>query len=65
METDQRKLVRLAKAKTGCDFKYVANYLDISYSSMYNWLNYQFELSRDKQNELDDLLDVLLDRIEY
>ena len=63
MKKDQRYYARLAKATKRYPYTYMADYIGISHSSMYNWLNYQFELSSSKKRELDDLLDILLDRI--
>ena len=63
MHRDLRYEVRLAKAKKGCTFRYIAEYLGIATSSIYCWLNNQFELSAVKERDLTDLLDVLLDRI--
>ena len=60
MKKNQRYYARIAKAIKDCPFTYMADHIGISHSSMYNWLNYQYELSQTKQKELGNFLDTLL-----
>lgn len=62
MKKDLRYYVRLAKATKKISYKEIATYIGISNSAMYNWLNYQYELSSAKRRDLNDLLDILLNR---
>lgn len=60
MEKNQRYYAKIAKAIRNCPYTYMADHIGISHSSMYNWLNYQYELSSSKQKELGKFLDALL-----
>ena len=59
MNDELRKKVRLIKALQGITYKEIAEYLDITVNSLYNWLRCQYDLSLAKQKVLEDILDTL------
>ena len=59
MNDELRKKVRLIKALQGITYKEIAEYLDITVNSLYNWLRCQYDLSLEKQKVLGDILDTL------
>lgn len=56
---DLRKRVKLLKALQGIDYKEIAEYIEISPSSFYSWLNGQYEFAEDRQRNLIYILDTL------
>lgn len=54
-----RKRVKLIKALQGITYKELAEYLEISQKSFYNWLNGYYELSIENQNRLKEILELL------
>lgn len=61
-QDDLRKQVKLIKAEYD-DIKYydLADYIDITEASFYNWLSGYYELSRKKENLLREMAIDLLD----
>ena len=54
-----RKHVRLIKARQGITFKELAEYLEIKQGSFLNWLNGWYELSKEKEQRLQEIIDTL------
>ncbi len=51
-----RKRVRLLKATKNISYKELAEYLEITRSSMYNWLHCQYELSEKRALKLEEII---------
>ncbi len=51
-----RKRVRLLKATKNISYKELAEYLEITRSSMYNWLQSQYELSEKRALRLEEII---------
>ena len=54
-----RKHVRLIKARQGITFKELEEYLEIKQGSFLNWLNGWYELSKEKEQRLQEIIDTL------
>ncbi len=59
MNNELRKRVRLLKALQGVSYKEIAYYLEITTNSLYNWLRGQYDLSPERQDDLNDILNNL------
>lgn len=59
MNNELRKRVRLIKALQGVSYKEIAYYLEITTNSLYNWLRGQYDLSPERQDVLNDILNNL------
>lgn len=59
MQDELRKRVKLLKALQNVSYNEVSTYLEIHRNSFYNWLNGQYQLSAEKENELKNILDNL------
>ncbi len=60
MKQDEiRKRVRLLKAIQNTSYKYLAECLEISKSSMYNWMHSQFDLSDKRAQQLERIINDL------
>lgn len=56
---DLRKELKLLKALQGISYTEIAEYLEIRRTSLYNYLNGQYELSAEKQSRLIEIIDFL------
>lgn len=56
---DLRKKVKLLKALQGIPYKEIAEYLEISTTTIYSWLNGQFEFGEAKEQQLREIIDLL------
>lgn len=59
MQDDLRKQIKLLKALQDISYKEIAEYLEISISGMYNWLNGYYELGYTKQKKLKEIIGFL------
>ena len=51
-----RKRAKMLKATQNVSYKELADYLEISQSSMYNWLHCQFDLSEERAERLEEII---------
>ena len=51
-----RKRVRFLKASQNVSYKELSEYLEITRSSMYNWLHSQYELSEKRALRLEEII---------
>lgn len=51
-----RKQVKILKAVQGISYGELSEYLEIKKQSFYNWLKGQYELSREKENRLCEII---------
>lgn len=58
---DLRKQVRLLKASKGITFKEISLQLGLKGNSFYNWLCNKYELSADKQAQLQSIIEEVTD----
>ena len=58
---DLRKQVRLLKANRGITFKEISLQLGLKGNSFYNWLCNKYELSTDKQAQLQSIIEEVTD----
>lgn len=58
---DLRKQVKLLKAMQGVPYKEIAEYLELSATSFYSWLNGQYEFGEDREERLKEVLANLLE----
>ena len=63
MNDELRKKVRLIKALQGITYKEIAEYLDITVNSLYNWLRCQYDLSLAKQKVLQEEIGKTADKL--
>lgn len=54
-----RKEVKLLKALQGISYKEIAEYLEIRQESLYNWLCGYYELGKNKQMRLSEIINDL------
>lgn len=59
MQQDLRKQVKLVKALQGITFTEIAEDLEISRGAFYNWLNEQYSLSKEKEERLKEILELI------
>lgn len=60
MEQDNlRKRVRILKALQSVSYKEVSEYLEIHTNSFYNWIKGYYNLSEEKANRLNEILDLI------
>ena len=56
MNDKLRKEVKLLKALQGVSYKEIAELLEIRQDSLYNWLCGYYDLGKEKQERLEDIL---------
>lgn len=56
MNDKLRKEVKLLKALQGISYKEIADYLEIRQDSFYNWLKGYYDLGKERQNRLFDVI---------
>ena len=54
-----RKEVKLLKALQGVSYKEVADFLEIRQDSLYNWLCGYYDLGKEKQSRLYEIIETL------
>ena len=59
MNTELRHKVKELKVYQGITYKEIAEYLEISRNSFYNWLNGYYEFSLEKENKLNEIISIL------
>lgn len=59
MNTELRHKVKELKVYQGIAYKEIAQYLEISRNSFYNWLNGYYELSNEKEQHLKEIISIL------
>lgn len=57
MDIDLRLLIKLLKVNSGLSYKAIAQKLNISESSIYNWLNNQFDFSSETNKKIIKLIE--------
>lgn len=55
-QQEMRKRAKILKATQNVSYKELAEYLEISRSSMYNWLHCQFDLSEVRAERLEEII---------
>mgnify|MGYP003303045899 CR=1 FL=1 len=56
MNEKLRKEVKLLKALQGISYTEMAEYLEIKKNSFYNWIHGDYNLSEEKQRQLNDII---------
>lgn len=59
MNNELRHKVKELKVYQGITYKEIAEYLEISRNSFYNWLNGYYELSNKKEQYLKEIISIL------
>lgn len=59
MNNSLRKQCKLLKALQGITYTELANYLEISASSFYNWLNNAYDFGEERQIKLQNIINTL------
>lgn len=59
MQENLRKKVRILKALQNVTYTEIAEHLEISRNSFYNWLKGYYNLSADKLNRLNEIINLL------
>ena len=59
MNTELRRKVKELKVYQNITYTEIAEYLEVSRNSFYNWLNGYYELSLEKENRLNEIIGTL------
>ena len=59
MQDILRKKVKVLKALQNVTYTEIAEDLEINRNSFYNWLSGQYELSKEKENRLIEIIDLI------
>ena len=59
MQEKLRKEVKIIKALQNITYKEFAEDLEINRNSFYNWLSGQYDLSKEKENRLIEIIDLI------
>lgn len=59
MQDNLRKRVKVLKALQNITYTEIAEDLEINRNSFYNWLNGYYDLSKEKQNRLTEIIDLI------
>ena len=59
MNNQLRKEVKELKVFQGITYTEIAEYLEVSRNSLYNWLNGYYEFSLEKENKLNEIISIL------
>lgn len=59
MQDNLRKKVKVLKALQNVTYTEIAEDLEINRNSFYNWLSGQYDLSKEKENRLIEIIDLI------
>lgn len=59
MQNYLRQEVKIIKALQNISYKELAEYIEISKGAFYNWMGEQYELSKEKEIKLKEILDLI------
>lgn len=59
MQDNLRKKVKVLKALQNITYTEIAEDLEINRNSFYNWLSGQYDLSKEKENRLIEIIDLI------